>query len=110
MNQERVLTKHLDDFLLCLEEGRYYDAHEALEIIWFPRRFEDDNEMRLLKGFINASVSLELKKRGKKEASQKVWKTYLKYKPLIYKIDSPHLKKYYKITQYLDKFCYNSIY
>ncbi len=110
MSLERVLTKHLDNFLKCLDEERYYDAHEALEVIWFPRRFEDDNEMKLLKGFINASVSLELRKRGREEASKKVWKTYLKYKHLLYKINSPYLNRYLEISKYLDKFRYNSTY
>ncbi|MEE8588924.1 MAG: DUF309 domain-containing protein [Sulfurimonadaceae bacterium] len=49
-------TAYLDRFVKCLDEERFYDAHEALEEVWFPRRFEDDMEMKLVKGFINAAV------------------------------------------------------
>ncbi|MFT7003383.1 MAG: hypothetical protein ACJAWW_000729 [Sulfurimonas sp.] len=96
------MIKHIDEFIKCIEEQRYYDAHEVLEEVWFPRRFEDNNEIRLLKGFINASVSFELRKRGREEASKKVWKNYLKYKPLLDKVDSPYLGKYHFIAKYLE--------
>jgi len=45
----------IDEFKECLREERFYDAHEALEVLWFPRRFEQDPEIKLLKGFINAA-------------------------------------------------------
>ena len=64
--------------------------------------FEDNDEIRLLKGFINASVSFELLKRGRPEASQRVWKNYLKYKGLLYKIESPYLKEYHFIFTYIE--------
>ena len=93
----------LDEFVLCLDETRYYDAHEALEEIWFPRRFEDSDEMNLLKGFINASVSFELRKKGKIPQSKKVWKNYLKYRPLLYKTTSPYNNYYHSISRYVEK-------
>ncbi|WP_415250044.1 DUF309 domain-containing protein [Sulfurimonas sp.] len=93
----------LDEFVLCLDEKRYYDAHEALEEIWFPRRFEENNEIHLLKGFINASVSFELRKKNKLPQSKKVWKNYLKYRPLLYKVTSPHSNQYHSISRYLEK-------
>ena len=93
----------LDEFVQCLDEQRYYDAHEALEEVWFPRRFEQNNEVYLLKGFINASVSFELKKQGKLEQSKKVWKNYLKYRPFLYKVTSPYLNEYHALTRYIDK-------
>ncbi|WP_294964932.1 DUF309 domain-containing protein [Sulfurimonas sp.] len=92
--------KHLNEFVKCLDEQRYFDAHEALEEIWFPRRFEDD-EMKLLKGFINAAVSFELQKRSRADASDRVWKNYLKYRPLLDKIDSPYLDRYHFIAKHL---------
>ena len=98
--------KHLalcDEFMLCLDEQRFYDAHEALEEIWFPRRFDDDGEVKLLKGFINASVSFELAKKGKVSASNKVWKNYLKYRQLFYKVDSKYLNKYNSILRSIDR-------
>lgn len=93
----------LDEFILCLDEQRYYDAHEALEEIWFPRRFEKDDEMYLLKGFINASVSFELRKKNKLPQSKKVWKNYLKYRPLLYKVTSSYNNEYHSIARYLEK-------
>jgi hypothetical protein len=100
-----MYSKHeklLEEFMLCLNEKRYYDAHEALEEIWFPRRFEKDEEMLLLKGFINASVSLELHKLNRKIPSKKAWNTYLKYRPLLYKINSPYKNHYHFISRHLD--------
>lgn len=94
-----MITKKLEEFHLCLDKQRFYDAHEALEEVWFPRRFEDSNEMRLLKGFINAAVSFELNKRGRKPQSLQVWENYLKYIPLLDAIDSPHLGEYKLLAQ-----------
>ena len=96
-------TELLDEFVKCLNEERYFDAHVAIETIWFKQRFEDCDEIRLLKGFINAAVSFELIKRGRIEQSKKVWKNYLKYRQLLYKVDSPHLNKYYQISRHLEK-------
>ena len=93
----------LDEFILCLDEQRYYDAHEALEEIWFPRRFETSDEMSLLKGFINASVSFELRKKGKLPQSKKVWKNYIKYRPLLYKVSSPYLNQYHSTARHIEK-------
>jgi len=92
----------LNEFILCLDEERFFDAHEVLEPIWFKRRFEDCDEIRLLKGFINSAVSFELKKRGKITQAQKVWKNYLKYKPLLSKIDSKYLNKYHAISRHVE--------
>ena len=95
-------SEHLDRFVLCLEEERFYDAHEALEEIWFPRRFEDDIEMKLLKGFINAAVSFELTKRGRPDSATKVWKNYEKYRPLVDTFDSINTNYYEKLVLRLD--------
>jgi len=97
-----ILTK-IKEFELCLRERRFYDAHEALEEVWFPRRFEDNNEVKLLKGFINASVSFELIKKGRGEQGKKVWANYLKYRQLLFKINSPNLNHYYKLSRFIEK-------
>ena len=93
----------LNEFILCLDEQRFYDAHEVLESIWYKRRFEESDEMKLLKGFINSVVSFELKKRGKINQAKKVWNNYLKYKPLLYKLDSKYLNKYHTISRHVEK-------
>lgn len=100
MTKEEQLHK---EFVKCVHAGRYYDAHEALEEIWFPRRFEDDVEMKLIKGFINAAVSFELIKRGRPESSNKVWKNYEKYKILLNTFQSPHNGTYQEISLVLEE-------
>ena len=97
-----LLMNYLNKFKALLEAQQYYDAHESLEEIWFPRRFEDDDEVKLLKGFINASVSFELQKQGRLESSKKVWKNYLKYRQVFYKIDCKYLNKYNEILRNID--------
>jgi len=66
-----------------IEEEKFYEAHEVLETLWFPKRKIKDRKTLILKGFINASVALELNKRGKREGALKVWKNYIKYKIFI---------------------------
>lgn len=95
--------KQLDSFIKNLQSENFYEAHEDLEVLWYERRFEESDEVKLLKGFINASVSFELRKKGKIEASQKVWNNYLKYKDLVNKIDSQHVEKYHLIIKIIDK-------
>ncbi|WP_345992988.1 DUF309 domain-containing protein [Sulfurimonas sp. HSL-1716] len=96
-------AKYLDEFLKCLEEKRFYDAHDALEALWFPHRFEKNNEIALLKGYINAAVSFELIKRGRKDSAQKVYNNYLKYKDLRPQIDSVYSHKYAEIEKKIEK-------
>jgi len=92
----------LENFIVSLNESRFYDAHEDLEEIWFPRRFEENDEVKLLKGFINAAVSFELIKKGRQQASEKVWKNYLKYLLLLQSINSPYLDTYKKIALHVE--------
>ena len=93
--------------MLSLSEARFYDAHEDLEEIWFPRRFENDDEVKLLKGFINAAVSFELRKKGREKASAKVWKNYIKYLPLLKTINSKYKEQYIEIALHVEKISYN---
>lgn len=100
-----MLTREVADaFMTCLDEARYYDAHEVLEALWFPVRAEKSPEVLLLKGLINASVSLELHKRGRAHKAPGPWGVYLKYRthleaigarnPLYLELDAAlHAKK-----------------
>ncbi|MDD5372875.1 MAG: DUF309 domain-containing protein [Sulfurimonas sp.] len=97
------LEEHLNNFIQNLRDEKFYDAHDDLESIWFARRFEESDEIKLLKGFINASVSFELLKRGKAEPSQKVWKNYLKYRDLVHSVNSPYIDKYYQIIEEIER-------
>lgn len=98
----RDYTEHLNRFVTCLDEERFYDAHEALEEIWFPRRYEDDIEMKLLKGFINAAVSFELTKRGRPTSAAKVWRNYEKYRPLLEAFTSSNTPYYIRLANRLE--------
>lgn len=98
-----------EEFMSCLDEQRFYDAHESLEALWFPRRFEKSHEVKLLKGFINAAVSFELYKRGRKKQSKTVWNTYLKYRPLLGKLHTPNQNLYYQLSRYIEKINHNKI-
>jgi hypothetical protein len=100
---ENNYKKHIDLYIECINQERYFDAHEALEHIWFPRRFENSNEIKLLKGFINAAVSFELIKRGRITQSKRVWQNYLKYKKLLPKIDSVNTKQYHLLSSFVER-------
>lgn len=91
-----ALEKAMEEFILCLEEERHYDAHEVLEALWFPERFVKDDEVMLLKGYINASVSFELFKRGRKERYEQVWKNYEKYASRLLHVSSEKQPYYEK--------------
>ncbi|QSZ40716.1 DUF309 domain-containing protein [Sulfurimonas aquatica] len=98
-----MINKKIDEYIECIQEHRYYDAHEALEEVWFPRRFEKSHEVKLIKGFINASVSFELIKLGRIPQSKKVWATYLKHRQLLFKVESPYLNRYYQLSRYIEE-------
>lgn len=98
-----MINQQVREYILCLEEKRFYDAHEALESIWFPRRFDNNGEVKLLKGFINASVSFELYKRGRHEQSKKVWNNYLKYRQFLFHKDIKNRNLYYKLSRVVEE-------
>lgn len=76
-------------FVASLEAGRYYEAHEHLEALWFERRACLVPEVALLKGYINAAVSFELERRGRVAAAQKPWATFEKYLPQMLSVEPP---------------------
>ena len=71
--------KEIEKFKELINEKLYYEAHESLEELWFPIRQIKNDCCLVLKGFINAAVSLELYKRDKIEQSKKIYLVYLKY-------------------------------
>jgi len=93
----------INEFIEQINETLYFNAHETLEKIWFPRRFEDDPEMKLIKGFINAAVSFELIKKGRPDSSERVWKNYEKYKVLLKTFESPYMGRYEELSVFLEK-------
>jgi len=85
-------------FKELIKKGKYYEAHEVLEEYWNTIRKTDNPYKNVYRGFINAAVALELKKRGR-DRYKYVWKTYEKYRNLYLKED-----KFIEIMEFLDKF------
>ena len=83
MIKTESLKEAIENFIECLEQERFYDAHEALEVLWFPLRANPHDEVNLLRGYINASVSFELCKKGRFKPSQRVWENFKKYQHLV---------------------------
>ncbi|SFV49862.1 hypothetical protein MNB_SM-7-1465 [hydrothermal vent metagenome] len=95
--------KHkIDQYLKLLKQEHFFEAHEVLEEFWFPRRFEKSDEVQLVRGLINAAVSFELIKRGRIEASKRVWRNYLKYRTLLYKVVSKEYNEYHRAIRTVD--------
>jgi len=85
-----------EEFKNLIDKELYFDAHEILEEYWHTIRKTDNPYKNIYRGFINAAVSLELKKRGRKNY-KKVWLTYEKYKDM-YK----EKKEFIEIMKFLD--------
>jgi len=83
-------------FKNLINKEAYFDAHEILEEYWHTIRKTDNPYKNAYRGFINAAVSLELKKRGRKNY-KKVWITYEKYK-YLYK----EKKEFLEVMNFLD--------
>lgn len=97
------ITEACEAFIRSLEEERFYDAHEDFEAIWFPRRFESNDEVLLWKGFINAAVSFELIKRGRLKPAETAWQTYRKYSPLLENNVTLNKELYVKISKLIEQ-------
>ena len=97
-----MIERYIGEFRECIESHRFYEAHEVLEALWFPRRFEPESEVKLLKGFINAAVSFELLKRGRKAQGERVWQNYLKYRTYLTHINTPYSRHYTTLASYLE--------
>jgi len=76
------MKKAFEKFKSLIIQKKYYEAHEVLEEIWYPMRKSLHPDRDIIRGFINAAVSMELKKRGR-DNYLRVWKTYQKYKVKI---------------------------
>ena len=97
------ITEAFAAFERALLEGRYYDAHEDIERLWYPRRTEEEDEVRLWKGFINAAVSFELMRRGRANPALRAWQTYLKYRPLLKKVVAERKELYVRIAEVVEQ-------
>jgi hypothetical protein len=91
------MQKRLDKFIELIQKKEYFNAHEILEEIWHPMRKSLHPDRDIIRGFINAAVALELKKRGKNNYL-KVWNTYEKHKKKI------KTNQYQKVSIFLDNY------
>ena len=82
--------------MALIKKEKYFEAHEVLEEYWHTIRKTSNPYKNVYRGFINAAVAMELKKRGRKNY-KKVWLTYEKYKPLYMQE-----KEFIEIMYFLD--------
>ena len=83
-------------FKMYIINEKFYEAHEVLEEHWHTIRKTDNPYKNVYRGFINAAVAMELKKRGR-DNYKKVWMTYEKYRPLYMQ-----KKEFIEIMNFLD--------
>ena len=84
-------------FMALIEKERYFEAHEVLEEYWHTIRKTSNPYKNVYRGFINAAVSLELKKRGRNNY-KRVWNNYEKYRPLYLERE-----EFIEVMNFLDK-------
>ena len=70
-----------EKFKLLIIQNQYFEAHEVLEEYWHTIRKTSNPYKNVYRGFINAAVAMELKKRGRNNY-KRVWQTYEKYRSL----------------------------
>ncbi len=101
MEKLESIEEQLSCFKLLVSRGEYYRAHEVLEKPWREMKRKGDPDQDIIKGFINAAVSLELRKKGRSN-HKKVWQTYEKHSAKI-----ANNELYSDLKCFLDRLCYN---
>lgn len=99
------LNEQLNKAIKLLNNNDFVKAHDIFELLW--RELKNNSITReesfILKGFISASISIELYDMKRIEHSINVWKTYEKYEYLIDSIVSLNTDKYKKIRILINK-------
>jgi len=88
--------KLFEEFKELINKNKFFEAHEVLEEYWQSIRKTSHPYKNAYKGFINAAVALELKKRGRNNY-KKVWATYERYKYLYVQ-----KREFLEIMKFLD--------
>lgn len=92
------LKQQSERFIDLLRNDLFFEAHEALEELWFPLRFhKKDADIILLRACINAAVSFELLKRGRQDAALKPWANFTRNKTVMVSVIEEHKKVYNSI-------------
>ncbi len=89
-----------------IKKEEFFAAHEVFEAFWFPRRKRKERELLIVKGFINAAVAFELKKRGRDKSARSVWQTYKKFCLLLNENDVDLLELKEFIDNYAKKYLF----
>jgi hypothetical protein len=95
--------KEIEKFKQLVNQKSYYEAHESLEELWFPIRKSKNDYCLVLKGFINAAVSLELYKRDKLLQCQKIYLVYNKYVTENRMLNTSKYNNFRELKSFLDK-------
>ena len=95
--------KELKEFLKIVQNNNFIEGHEVLENRWkeWKKIPSLKDESYILKGLINGSTALALKVKNKSTPANRVWDTFLKYSPLIDKIDSKYTLLYIEAREIL---------
>jgi hypothetical protein len=72
MNED--LEGALKAYLILLDEGKYFEAHEVMEEAWHLLRLSDHSLKNLVKGLINGAIAFEHLNRNRDDAERKAKK------------------------------------
>jgi DNA-binding ferritin-like protein len=95
------IIKELKKISLILSNEDFIKIHYEFEELW--KKYKNDKDTRaesfILKGFVNASASIELYKMNRIEHAQKIWNVFKKYEYLIDESNSINKEEYKKIQE-----------
>jgi len=81
----------------------FVEAHEVLEDDWkVLKKIGDKNSAKFLQGLINGTTSLALFVKGRPDAGERVWSTFVKYKVLFDEVELVNRDKYIKAMELLE--------
>lgn len=95
--------KVFEQYITLLEDDDYAKASILLEDIWriYKKEKETQEEALLIKGLVNASFALEMRRMGKYNSFKLLLLRYDKYKPLINTLEVQNIHIYKKIDKLL---------
>ena len=95
------IIKELEDITILLKNEDFIKSHYKFEELW--KKYKNDKDTRkesfILKGFVNASASIELYQMDRIKHSQDIWNVFKKYEYLIDELNSVNKEEYKKIQE-----------
>ncbi|HIP11299.1 MAG TPA: DUF309 domain-containing protein [Arcobacter sp.] len=93
----------IDEFIQMIIDHHFVEAHEVLEDDWKAlKKIGDKSSAKFLQGLINGTTSLALFVKGRPDAAEKVWSTFVKYKVLFDEVELENRDKYIKAMELLE--------